>query len=195
VYFVFHALSQVGDRGTLIRIIGIGSPFGDDAAGLEVARILTQAPPPNCEVIVADRPGAGLLELLDSIDPVILIDAVRSGAKPGTLHQLSFDELDRCPARFVSSHELGVAASVQLASRLGRAPARGGVLGIEVSPAVVHVPCPLSRTMQQAVRQAVPQLLRWANELSRSPDELPGTIRAPMNFPDTNSQGSIKWER
>lgn len=170
MYLLFHALSQARNRGTLIRIIGIGSPFGDDAAGLEVARILTQAPPPNCEVIVADRPGARLLELLHDIDSVILIDAVRSGAKPGTLHQLSFDELDRCHALFVSSHELGVAASVQLARKLGRAPARGGVLGIEVSSAVVHVPCPLSRTMQQAVRHAVPQLLRWANELSASED-------------------------
>lgn len=120
----------------MIRIIGVGSPFGDDAAGLEVARILAQNPPPNCEVIAADRPGAALLELLDGIDSVILIDAMRSGAKPGTLRQISFDELDQCAVRFVSSHELGVAASAQLARRLGRAPARGGVLGIEVSLAV-----------------------------------------------------------
>jgi hydrogenase maturation protease len=75
----------------LIRIIGIGSPFGDDAAGLEVARILAQAPQPNCEVIVADRPGANLLELLRGTDSAILIDAVRSEGSPGTLHELSFD--------------------------------------------------------------------------------------------------------
>ena len=39
VHFVFDALSEARDRTALIRIIGIGSPFGDDAAGLEVARM------------------------------------------------------------------------------------------------------------------------------------------------------------
>lgn len=150
----------------MIRIIGIGSPFGDDGAGLEVARALAHEPPPNCEVIVADRPGASLLELLDGTDAVILIDAVQSGAKPGTLHQLSFDGLDQCAARFVSSHELGVAASVQLARRLGHAPVRGGILLIEVSRARARIPCPLSRTAQHAVSQALPQLRLWVKELS-----------------------------
>jgi hydrogenase maturation protease len=77
----------------LIRIIGIGSPFGDDAVGLEVARRLAEAPPPNCDVVAADRPGTDLIELLRDIQGAILVDAVRSGAPPGTLHELSFDEL------------------------------------------------------------------------------------------------------
>jgi hypothetical protein len=45
----------------VIRIIGIGSPFDDAAAGLEVARILAESPPPDREVMVADRPGADLI--------------------------------------------------------------------------------------------------------------------------------------
>jgi hydrogenase maturation protease len=117
----------------MIRIIGIGAPFGDDAVGLEAAQILARQPPPGCEVIAADRPGAGLIDLLDGIEAAILIDAVRSGAPVGTIHELSFAQLARHTGRFVSSHELGVAASVQLARELGYAPARGGMLGIEVA--------------------------------------------------------------
>ena len=71
----------------MIRIIGIGSPFGDDAVGLEVARILAEAPPPDCEVIAADRPGATLLELLDGAEAAILVDAVQSGNAPGLIHE------------------------------------------------------------------------------------------------------------
>ncbi|HYA18874.1 MAG TPA: hydrogenase maturation protease [Bryobacteraceae bacterium] len=148
-----------------MRVIGIGSPFGDDAAGLEAARILARNPPPGCEVLAADRPGAGLLELLDTSKPVILIDAVRSGAAPGTLHELSFDDLDRCGSRFVSSHELGVGASIQLARKLGCAPAPGWVLGIEIPPETVRIPCPLSRTVRRAVKQAVLRLPHWVDEL------------------------------
>jgi hydrogenase maturation protease len=152
----------------LIRIIGIGSSFGDDAAGLEVARMLAHESPTNCEVLVADRPGTSLLDLLDGADAAILVDAVRSGAKPGTLHRLSFDELVPCTAHFVSSHELGIAASIQLARKLGRAPARGKVLGIEISPAPARIPCPLSRTAQRAVDRALPQLRLWVKELDAS---------------------------
>ena len=149
----------------MIRIIGIGSPFGDDAAGLEAARILAQAPPPGSEVIAADRPGAGLIELLQGANAAILIDAVRSGAPAGTLHEFAFGELGRCEMNFVSSHGLGVAAAIQLASKLGRAPTRGGVLGIEISVAPATAPCALSEAAQQAVGRALTRVRLWAQEL------------------------------
>ena len=57
----------------MIRIIGIGSPFGDDAAGLEAARQLAADPPPDAEVVVADRPGAGLIDLFDGADALIIV--------------------------------------------------------------------------------------------------------------------------
>ena len=139
----------------MIRIIGIGSPFGDDAAGLEVARMLAEAPPSNCEVIAADRPGAALVDLLEGANAAILIDAVRSGAPPGTIHEFAFDELDHCPARLVSSHDLGVAAAVQLAQKLGRAPSVGWVIGIEIAPASTPQLCRLSPQTREAVRRAV----------------------------------------
>jgi len=118
----------------LIRVIGIGSPFGDDAIGLAVARALTEAPPPNCEVIAADRPGSALIDLFEGADTVILIDAVQSGRPPGYIHEFDFDKLDRVDASFSSSHELGLIATIQLARRLGRLPTRGRVVGVEIVP-------------------------------------------------------------
>ncbi|HYB90121.1 MAG TPA: hydrogenase maturation protease [Candidatus Binataceae bacterium] len=151
----------------LIRIIGIGSPFGDDACGLEVARILAEAPPPNCEVIVADRPGVSLLELMRGIDAAILIDAVRSGARAGTLHELSFDDVARCAARFVSSHDMGVAEAVALARKLGCAPERGKIFAIEIAPAPARRAFTLSQTMRPALKRALDRVRSWAEELSR----------------------------
>src|SRR6266851_3522629 len=54
----------------------------------------------------------------------------------------SVAELVRYNGRFVSSHELGVAASVQLACRLRRAPARCRVFGIEIATAPYPSPGP-----------------------------------------------------
>jgi hydrogenase maturation protein HypF len=155
MHFVFYTFSEARDRTELIRIIGIGSPFGDDAAGLESARMLAEAPPSNCEVILADRPGATLLDLMEGADAAILIDAVRSGAPPGTIHEFGFDELDRCPAHLVSSHDLGVVAAIHLAQQLGRAPSVGRVIGIEIASGSIAEICGLNPRTCEAVCQAV----------------------------------------
>jgi hydrogenase maturation protease len=150
----------------VIRIIGIGAPFGDDAAGLEVARRLAATTLPECDVVAADRPGARLLDLLDGMEAVILVDAVCSGAPPGTVHQLTFAELVRDCGRFVSSHELGVGASLELARKLGRAPAHGGMLGIEVDPRSARTPYSrLSPAVRRAVSEVLVRLQHWVEEL------------------------------
>jgi hydrogenase maturation protein HypF len=167
VHLVLDALFAARYRTALIRIIGIGSPFGDDAAGLEVARALAAAPPPNCEVVAADRPGASLIEMLDGAGAAILIDAARSGAPPGTLHEFGFDELERCAAaRLVSSHDLGVAAAVALARKLGRAPVRGRILAIEIAPAPEGAPCGLSANAREAAERASIRVRQLADEMN-----------------------------
>jgi hydrogenase maturation protein HypF len=148
----------------LIRIIGIGSPFGDDAAGLETARMLAKSPPPNCEVIAADRPGTALVDLLDGASAAILVDAACSGAPPGTIHEINFDELGRCTARFVSSHDLGVVAAIQLAQKLGRAPSIGRIIGIEIAPADTTRLCGLSPKTREAVGRAAERVWSSAAE-------------------------------
>jgi hydrogenase maturation protease len=165
VHFLFNAFSEAEDRAMLIRVIGIGSPFGDDAIGLEIAQILAQSPPANCEVIVADRPGAGLIEWLDGVDGAILIDAVRSGARPGTLHELSFEELEHSQAAVTSSNEMGGAAAVRLARKLGRVPLRGGLIGVEIGADSPLVPGPLSGSVRKSVRLILLKVHSWIGNL------------------------------
>jgi len=150
----------------MIRVIGIGSPFGDDAAGLVVAQTLAAAPPPGAEVVVADRPGADLLELLDGVEAVILIDAVQSGAPLGTLHDLDLEALPQEGFALVSSHALGVAEAVQLARALGRTPARGRLLGIEAAPARAASVEEMTPTTGAAVERAVRRVHEWVERLT-----------------------------
>jgi len=164
----------------LIRIIGIGSPFGDDALGLEAARILSESPPPGCQVIAADRPGATLVELLDGADAVILIDAVQSDVVPGTIHELSLDRLRAGALRFCSSHDLDVVAAVELARMLDRAPAQGRVFGVEVARAESPRISELSRETQVAMRQVIDRVRSCVAEfqgLSRERLIVSGTVQ------------------
>jgi hydrogenase maturation protein HypF len=180
MYLVFDAFSEARDRTALIRIIGIGSPFGDDAAGLEIARMLAKSPPPNCEVIAADRAGTTLVDLLDGAHAAILIDAVRSGAPPGTIHEFAFDELGGPPTHFVSSHDLGVVAAIQLAQKLGRAPSVGRIIGIEIAPAGAARLCGLSPKTREAVGRAAERVLSSAVEFDDQERErllITGTVQ------------------
>ena len=71
--------------------------------------------------------------MLDGADEIVLVDAVSSGAPPGTVH--SFDaSAEPLPAVLFgasSTHALGLAEAVELARSLGRLPGRVLVYGVE----------------------------------------------------------------
>jgi hydrogenase maturation protease len=120
-----------------LRIIGIGSPFGDDRLGWEAAQalrrsaVMSAVAPGRIEILVLDRPGAMLPMHWHETDIVILLDAVRSGAAPGTRHYLDARDLFGAGVLY-SSHGFGVVSAVELAAVLGYMPSRLMLRGMEV---------------------------------------------------------------
>ncbi len=114
-------------------IIGVGNPFRrDDAAGVAVARRLRGTLPAGGRILEREGDLASLLEAWGAADEVVIIDAMSSGATPGTIRR--FDaQARRLPAGFArgSTHAFGVAEALDLARALGRLPARVVVYGIE----------------------------------------------------------------
>jgi hydrogenase maturation protease len=118
-------------------VIGLGSPDrGDDAVGPAVARAVA-ALRPGLEVVEHEDPTA-LLDLWSGHSPVVVVDAVRSGAVVGTLHlletgatgpPLSAGAWGRAGHR--STHAFGLAEMVELGRALGRLPDRLVVVGVE----------------------------------------------------------------
>ena len=111
----------------------MGNPWRcDDAAGLEVARLLEGTLPPAVELLEREGEPTALIDAWEGATVLWLVDAVSSGAAPGTLHRLdaSSDELPTDLFRR-STHHVGVAEAVELARVLGRLPGRTVVFGIE----------------------------------------------------------------
>ena len=121
-----------------VHIVGVGSPFGDDRLGWVAAETLQRSSavnalePGRIVISILDRPGAMLLAHCYDADHVIVMDAVRSGAAPGTRHRFTAGDVtaSRLPA---TSHGFGVLAALELGRVLGSVPRRLIFCGIEMS--------------------------------------------------------------
>ena len=116
-----------------VRILCIGSPHGSDNLGFLAAHTLMgHFNPEQVEVLALDRPGPRLIEHMRGAELVILVDAVKSGAVAGTLHQLEGHALDGLVAHHTSSHGFGLAETLALAERMGELPPQLKFVGLEV---------------------------------------------------------------
>jgi hydrogenase maturation protease len=164
-------------------VIGLGNADrGDDAVGLAVAAAIRRAAPPG--VTVTELAG-DQLDLLDAWsraaadgDAVFVIDAVRSGAPPGTVHRLTPNDLPSVALRPAGTHTLTLAEVIGMARALStntrpRLPARLTCFGIE---ATTFAPgAPMSAPVADAVEPVAAALLREINALSpERRDVIPG---------------------
>lgn len=114
-------------------VIGVGNRHrGDDGVGLVVVRKLRVRPPANAAIREENGEGASLIEAWQGASVVVLVDAVQSGGKAGTIHRVDAVR-QRIPSRFFhySTHAFGVAEAVELARTLKQLPPRLIVYGIE----------------------------------------------------------------
>jgi hydrogenase maturation protease len=118
-----------------IRIIGIGSPSGDDQIGWRVVDALKDRLPPEFELIKLDRPGTGLIQLLENTSHVILIDAMQGGGAHGAIRHFSNDEWTNYQ-QGLSSHGVGVFDALMLVKELGALPETIELYGIEIGTAM-----------------------------------------------------------
>lgn len=116
-----------------VRVIGVGSPSGDDQAGwlvIDALRALGAEALGGVSLVKVDRPGAALLAQWSSADYVILVDAMRSGGPPGHVRHVSGSAW-REHVQGLSSHGFGVLEALSLAAALGTLPSRLDLYGIE----------------------------------------------------------------
>jgi len=163
-----------------VVVIGVGNALRqDDGAGLEVARRLrgradaaetgvgaALAMPAELAVLEYEGEPLGLLELWEGARGAVLVDAIRSGAAPGTIHRVDASrEPIPAPLRGSSStHAVGVGDAIELARALGRLPARVVVYGVE--GACFDAGSGLSGEVEGVVDSLAEAVLREARELA-----------------------------
>lgn len=145
-----------------VVVVGVGSRMrGDDGIGPAAVDLLGERLDhrSDVELVRLDGEPGRLIEALREREVAVVIDAVATGADPGTIHRVDPNVVDMPhPTSTASTHSGGVAEAVRLAAVLDRLPARLVVLGIE--PGDLTLGQPLSDRVQAALPALVDEVLR-----------------------------------
>ena len=101
-------------------VIGLGNPLvSDDSVGLRVAAELKNllADRPDVEVGEDYWGGMRLMERMIDFDRAIVVDAICTGAAPGTIHSLGPDDIPT--QKSASAHDVNLPTALEFGRRAG----------------------------------------------------------------------------
>jgi len=145
-------------------VLGLGNPLvSDDSVGLRVAAALRcrLADRPEIEVDEDHWGGLRLMERMAGYDRVVVIDAICTGALPGTLHRLAPG--DMATQRSASAHDVNLPTALAFGRQAGLAlPAddRIFLVGIEAAD-ILTFSEELTPEVEAAIPQAMQTVLDW----------------------------------
>jgi hydrogenase maturation protease len=159
-----------------VVLLALGNAIcGDDGIGAAALEgLLERAPlPPGVRALDGGTLGRALLAHLEGVSRLVLVDAVRADAAPGTLVRLDGEDVEAAARERLSVHQVGVVDLLQAMRLLDAYPREVVLLGLvpeTVAPGV---------GLSAAARRGLPRLVdAVADELARvtaRPPEPAGT--------------------
>ena len=129
--------TQGYNQGMKTLIIGLGNPLvTDDSVGLRVVEQLKPLLADRSDVEVSEDYWGGLrlMERMIGFDRAIVVDAIQTGALPGTIHLLTPEGI--ATQRSASAHDVNLSTALEFGRRAGaRLPENGRIrlVGIEAA--------------------------------------------------------------
>ncbi len=166
-----------------IRVLALGNLMRtDDAVGMLAARRLSEEIrlPREIDIIEGGTLGLDLLHAVYGISHLLVLDAVDTGAAPGTLLRFEGQDLADLPTS-KSVHLLGLSDLMNVL-KLMEAPSPTVVL-LGVQPESTDWGTALTPSVEAAqsrlVETALAQIMMWVEEISASVDERTTALVAP----------------
>ena len=137
-------------------IAGIGSTIRrDDGIGVHVLDRLRELDlGPDVELCELGTGGLALIDRLDGHSRLIVIDAIQSGAPPGTIVELSGSGMARA-VHLASGHEADLPATLEVARQLLDRPLPGDDSVVVVAIEAADI-CTFSEQLSEPVAAAIP---------------------------------------
>jgi len=139
-------------------VIGVGNRWrGDDGVGPRTVDAIGRLGRHDVDVVALDGEPARLVAAWTGRRCVVVVDAIRAGAQPGTIHHLVGDLRIPTVVGESSTHGGGVAAAVAIGRALGSLPERLVILGVE--PAAIDHADHLSPAVTGAIDDVIDRVL------------------------------------
>lgn len=117
-------------------IVGVGNRYRrDEGVGPAVVDRLTEGKTlaPGIQAVDAGTPGVGLLEIARGADRMVVVDAMRTGGAPGTIHVVEPGRLRSLGQEAeLSLHGVSMLGVIRLAEALGERLPEIAIVGVEV---------------------------------------------------------------
>jgi hydrogenase maturation protease len=127
-----------------ILVLGLGNVLcGDDGAGVMAVHRLQRGwvMPEGVRVVDGGTLGLDLLALVAAADRVILVDAVRADAPPGSLVTLTGDEVAPAVYERLSPHQIGVGDLLAGVALCDRYPSEALIVGVVPETTELQLGC------------------------------------------------------
>jgi hydrogenase maturation protease len=148
-------------------ILGLGNPLlKDDSVGLRVVEELRARINGDPEIEIGEDYWGGLrlMERMIGFDRAIIIDAICTDAKPGTIHLLSPDDIPT--QRSASAHDVNLSTALEFGRQAGaKLPASDQIIlvGVEAEDVQTFEEA-LSPNVENALPKAVEAILSTLSE-------------------------------
>ena len=144
-------------RRTLV--LGIGNILlRDEGVGVRVVEAMRRlALGQDIDYIDGGTSGADLLDEVADRPKVIVVDAAKADAAPGTVFRFGVDDLMQGGEHALSLHEFGLLETLMAAKHLGCAPREVVIFGVQ--PKEVHAGLELSREVAGVLPKVIELVL------------------------------------
>lgn len=141
----------------------------DEGLGIRALEVLQRdyALPPGVELLDGGTTGMGLLDDISGRDHLVVLDAVQTGAPPGTLVVMRGDEVPVYFGIRVTPHQLGLSDVLATLELSGEQPGSVTVLGLV--PASLEMSLELSGPIEAKLPELVSLAVAELTELGYAP--------------------------
>ena len=161
-----HSLNeQVDSPNPQITVLGMGNLLlKDEGVGVHLISKLPSNDTGHLSPNIIDGGTSPDISSIvgGGIDKLIIVDAVKTGDKPGTMYRFSLDDLDMDSVIPISLHEIGVLDSLRMMALLNRQPKSTIIIGIE--PKSIDYGLELSPEIEEKLPELIELVLKEVEE-------------------------------
>ena len=143
-------------------ILGIGNLLlRDEGVGIHtVTEMMKMDLPEDVEVVDGATAGFDILSLADSVDRLIIVDALKGGGTPGTIYRLPPEDIARYEHSSLSLHQVDLMQMLDMCALIGTKPSTV-IVGVE--PESIDFSMELSSSVKARIPEIIEVILEEIN--------------------------------